>query len=158
MNTRRPWRPDLSGPWTALQDELSRIYETVRQGGPIGPTRAEPPEAEPSAWSPAIDLAETPEGFMIWAELPGVDPATIDLTVTGAVLTLRGEKVAPDRDLDPADSPIAERRFGRFFRQVPLPAEVKIDAIEAHAHNGVLWVKLPKIAAVVSRSIPIKPS
>jgi len=156
MNTRRSWRPDLSGPWTALQDELGRLYETVRQGGPLGPSRSEPPEAEPSAWSPAIDLAERPEGFMLWADLSGVDPASIDLTVTGAVLTLRGEKAAPDRDA--ADLLIAERPSGHFFRQVALPAEVKIDAIEAHAHNGVLWVKLPKLAAVVSRSIPIKPS
>lgn len=156
MSTRRSWRPDLSGPWTALQDELGRIYETVRQGGAIGPTRSEPPEAESSAWSPAIDLAETPEGFMLWADLPGVDPHSIDLSVTGAVLTLRGERPAPDRD--PDSDPIAERAFGRFFRQVSLPAEVAIDAIEAHAHQGVLWIKLPKLAAVISRSIPIKPS
>ncbi len=88
------------------------------------------------------------------AEVPGVDPSSIDLSVTGNILTLRGVK-APS---DPPNvvTPLRERRFGTFHRQVVLSNEVNFDSAQAEARNGVLMVRLPKQEAAKPRTIPVQ--
>jgi HSP20 family protein len=155
------WRREFAAPLNALQGELNRLFAHYRNLGlgPLGPAPAEPTEEiEPSAtWVPAVDLIETPEEVVLWADLPGVDPAKVDLAVTGRVLTLRGEKAGGELGGGSRGHAL-ERQSGPFFRQIPLPSDVDVEAIQAEAHNGVLRVKLPKAEAVRPRTIPVRPS
>jgi HSP20 family protein len=149
-------RHGISIPLVALQDELNRVLSHYRHFGPVGSEPAEPTEIEPSAWTPALDLTETPEEIRLWIDLPGVDPNTVELTVTGPQLSLRGDRRAPEVEDGRRHS--AERVYGPFFRQVALPSEVDVDAVEAQSRNGVLEIRLPKAQAVRPRTIPVKPS
>jgi len=153
------WRREFSAPLNALQGELNRLFTHYRNLnlGPLGPFSAEPTdEAVPAAWVPAIDLVETPDETTLWIDLPGVDPAKVELSVTGRGLTIRGEK--PPAEGAGGRGHAMERLFGPFHREVPLPNEVEVDAIQAEAHHGTLKVRLPKAESVRPKTIPIKPS
>jgi len=149
-----PWRREFAAPIHALQTELNRLFDEYWTPGRFGPGQTPPMDLEPASWSPAIDLVETPEGFVLTAEVPGVDPATIDLSVTGNVLTIRGVKPAEDQESTGA---LKERQFGPFHRQVALSGEVNFDGVQAEARNGVLKIRLPKQEAARPRTIPVQP-
>ncbi|HEV3166781.1 MAG TPA: Hsp20/alpha crystallin family protein [Isosphaeraceae bacterium] len=156
MNRPGPF-PDFSVPISALQGELNRLIEHY---WPIRPPGAAGPSAErPSAtWTPAVDLYETADEVVLLADLPGVNPSGIDLTVDGRLLTLRGEK-PPGTAEGPASSDLTrERSFGPFHRQITLPSEVNADGVRANVHSGVLEVHLPKTESARSRTIPIQPA
>lgn len=146
---RRDWTTTLTG----LQSELNRLFEEYVN--PHIPPGSAPTDIEPAAWTPAIDLIETPEEIILLADLPGVEPSRIDLSVTGTVLDLRGDKPVADV---PNGHPVTQERLtGTFHRQVTLTSEVNFDAAQAEAHNGVLKVRLPKQEAAKPRTIPIQP-
>jgi HSP20 family protein len=156
MNRARIWRDGLNLPWTSLQDEVNRVLAHYRDMWPLGPSATEPTEIQPSAWQPAVDLIETPDEVRLWIEVPGMDASTIDLTVTGPLLALKGDRRAPETAEGRAH--MSERAFGPFFRQIQLPAEVDVDAVHAESHDGVLEIRLPKTQAVRPRTIPVKTS
>lgn len=115
-----------------------------------------PTDLEPSAWSPAVDIYETPEESIVVVEVPGVDPASIDLALTGDQLSLRGVKEAgslPEPHLQ-----VRERRFGAFHRQLTVPSDVDFEKARAEANQGVLTIRLPRRLAAKPRTIPIRPS
>jgi len=147
---RRDWTTTLNG----LQSELNRLFEEYVNPH-LSPTGSSPTDLETAAWTPAVDLVETPEEIILFADLPGVDPSRIDLSVTGTVLNLRGEK--PGSDVPNGHAAVQERLVGTFHRQVALSSEVNFDAAQAEAHNGVLKVRLPKQEAAKPRTIPIQP-
>jgi HSP20 family protein len=148
-----PWRREISAPLQLLQSELNRLLEEYWTPSRLGPTPSSPMDLEPTAWTPAIDLFETPEEIILFAELPGVDPGSIDLSLTGNVLSFRGVKVADD--VPESHNPLRERQFGSFHRQIVLSNDVKFDAAQAEARNGVLKVRLPKQEAAKPRTIPV---
>jgi HSP20 family protein len=90
------------------------------------------------------------------AELPGVDPTKIELSISGNLLILRGVKELGE--LPEAQLQLRERRFGTFLRQVMVPNDVDFDAAQADAKHGVLTVRMPKRRAAQPRTIPIRPS
>lgn len=147
------WRREFSAPLHAIQSELNRLFEEYWNPARVGPVPP-PTDIEPSAWSPALDIIETPQEVIVLAELPGVDPATIDLSVTGNVLSLRGEKRASD--IPEGLGTLRERQFGSFHRQVNLPGEVNFESVRAEARDGVLKVRLPKQEEARRRTIPIR--
>jgi HSP20 family protein len=150
------WRREASNAFEVLQRELNRLLEDYLQPSGFRSPDSPPTDLEPSAWSPPIDVFETPEAIFIVAEVPGVDPASIDLAVTGNKLSLRGVKESGD----PAEAlrPVRERIFGAFHREITLPSEVDVDCVEADASQGVLRIRLPKRNAAKPRIIPIRPS
>ena len=149
------WRREAAGPFHLLQNELNRLLEEYLQPRFSGPD-VPPTNPDPTDWSPAVDVYETPDETVVVAEIPGVDPASIDLAVTGNLLTLRGVKAASD--LPESLLQLRERRFGAFHRQLVLPNEVDFDKAQAEANLGVLKIRLPKRTAARRRTIPIKPS
>ena len=150
------WRREATGPFNLLQHELSRLLEEYLQTGRYRAPEPAPTDLDPSAWSPAVDVYDTPEEVIVVAEIPGVDPATIDLAVTGNLLTLRGLKETnsfPETLLQ-----TRERQLGAFHRQLMLSNEVDFDKAHAEANHGVLKIRLPKRSAAKPRTIPIRPS
>jgi len=156
MSRSTQWKREFSVPLHALQNELNRIFEGYWNPGRVGPVQPPPTDLEPAAWTPAVDVIETPQEIIIMAELPGVDPSSIDLSVTGNVLSLRGEKRA--NDLPEGSGGVRERLFGPFHRQISLPVEVNFEGVQAEARDGVLKVRLPKQEEARRRTIPIQSS
>lgn len=95
-------------------------------------------------WLPAVDIKEDDKQFVLRADLPGVDPKGIEITMEEAVLTLCGRREAESRDEKNGYRRV-ERVGGEFFRQ----------AIKARHVNGVLEVMIPKQDAVLPRKISV---
>jgi|GEM_PF-97660 len=151
-----PWRREFAAPLQALQTELNRLFDEYWNPARFAPQGAASPamDLEPANWTPDIDLVETPDAFVLTAEVPGVEPSSIDLSVTGNVLTLRGVKPADEEAT--SSGVLRERRFGPFHRQVALSGEVNFENVQAEARNGVLRIRLPKQEAARPRTIPVQ--
>ena len=150
------WRRDFSVPLQSLQTELNRLFEEYWQPQQGGPASAQPTDLATAVWTPAIDLSETPTELVLVVDLPGVDPSAIDLSLTGNVLSLRGEKVATE--VPSGHNRVRERPVGTFHRQVTLTEAVDFDRVQAEAKNGILTVRLPKQEAARPRTITIQPA
>ena len=114
--------------------------------------------AEPfglAEWSPPLDVAETDEAIIVDVEVPGIDPATLDISVTGDVLTIRGEK-HDETGQEGHNYHRVERRYGSFTRSLTLPASVEADKVEAKARSGVLSIRLPKKESARARKVEIR--
>ena len=104
---------------------------------------------------PSLDIEETDKDVVIRAELPGVEPKDVELFIRNNILTIRGEK-CQESETREEGLYRAERRYGSFHREVPLPANVESGKVEATAHNGVLTVRLPKTEEATPRKIEVK--
>ncbi len=104
---------------------------------------------------PAIDLYQTADSLVVKAALPGLKAEDVQISVTGDVLTLRGEFKQEEERKD-ATYHIREQRSGAFERSVLLPTEVQTDKAKADFENGILTVTLPKAESVKPRTINIK--
>jgi HSP20 family protein len=138
-----PWNPNVWGQFNQLQNEVNRIFE-----------RYDGARQEPVAF-PALNLWENEHGYHLEAELPGVDLADLEITVTGPnQLTVKGHRKA----VEPKESAAhrQERVFGKFVRTVTLPTAVDADKVEARLENGVMKLTLPKHEDAKPRKIAIK--
>lgn len=106
------------------------------------------------AWVPAVDIVEEPARFVLAVDLPGVDPAGIELLVEKNELVLRGLRASPVLD-GQASLARGERRFGAFERRFVLPDSVDAEQVSAHGEHGVLSVVLPRKAQPGPRRISI---
>lgn len=130
---------------TNLFNDFNRLFES--SGAPA------------DVWAPRVDVAETDDSFLIRAELPGIDPDSIDVTVEENVLSISGERtfevVADD------DATIAPRyrrreiREGSFARKIRLAADVDVDAVAASSSNGILEVTVPKQPVELPRKVTV---
>lgn len=159
-----PWRdnkpstPDMRNdaldPFVSFRREFDRMFDDFFTGfGRSLSTRS-------NAWQgvvPTIDLSEDDKEIVITAELPGLDDKDFEVTVTGDLLTLKGEKKS-EHTKQNGDAAYTERRFGSFSRSVRLPFEVKDESVEATYDKGVLSVRVPKPAEMQrpARRIEVK--
>ena len=113
----------------------------------------------PSAWQsvawPAIDIADQEHAYMIKAEVPGCRIEDIDLSVSGNVLTIRGEK-KQEQDVKEKGYYHVERSFGSFRRDLNLAGDVDVAKIDAECKNGVLTIRLPKTEKAKTAKIKVK--
>jgi len=103
----------------------------------------------------AVDMYETDKDIVVKANVPGVRPEDIDISVVGETLTIRGERKAEER-VEQANYFYQERRFGAFSRSLTLPAPVQTDKADARFENGVLTLTLPKAEEAKAKKIEIK--
>ena len=117
---------------------------------------AESPESSGGeSFVPKVNVRETGEAIEITAEVPGLKPEDIELTLTGDVLTLKGEK-KDEREEKTEDYHLVERSYGHFQRSFRLPVEVDRAKLAATHKDGVLTVTLPKAAEAGSARIEVK--
>lgn len=111
-------------------------------------------------WVPAVDVIERKDAYVLYAELPGVDPSQIDVSFEQNVLTIRGTKQGSIDSAKDGELRVfaAERVTGTFERSVRLPEFVDGDKIGADFSNGLLTVTIPKAQAAQPRRIEIKSS
>jgi HSP20 family protein len=106
-------------------------------------------------WTPALDVAETKDAIVVKAEVPGIDPAKIQVTLEEGLLTIKGEK---SEETEQKEEQVyrKERVYGAFARAVRLPAAVDAAKVEATFKNGLLTVSLPKTPAAKGKTIQVK--
>jgi HSP20 family protein len=110
---------------------------------------------ESGSFVPAMDVKETPEAVEIDLEVPGLKPEEIDISLSGEVLTVKGEK-KEQREENKEGYHLLERRFGSFQRSLRLPAAVERDKVQASQKDGVLHLVLPKSQREPVTKIAIK--
>jgi HSP20 family protein len=145
-----PWRREGNGS-SALTRQINRIFGDF---GLVDDDFFAPLDAN-RAWGPALDVAETPESFVVKAEVPGIDPKEIDISVTGNTLTLKGEK-QEEKEEKGKNWRRVERSYGSFHRSVTLPVAIKAEKIEAESKDGVLTITLPKSVEALPKKIAVK--
>ena len=106
-------------------------------------------------WLPSVDIKEEHERFIVHADLPGVDPDAIDVTMENGVLTVQGERSAQSEE-DKDGYRRVERVTGRFHRRFSLPDTADASAISAENRNGVLEIVIPKREEVKPQRIAVK--
>jgi HSP20 family protein len=106
-------------------------------------------------WVPSVDVKEETERFVIHADVPGVDPKDIEVTLEDGVLTLRGERKSESRTEEDGWRRV-ERVSGQFLRRFTLPETADAEGISAHGQNGVLEIVIPKLAKAAPRKIAVK--
>jgi len=107
-----------------------------------------------SDWVPAVDIKEEDDRFVIHADVPGVDPDTIDIHMEAGVLTISGERHAENVEEHKGYKRV-ERVRGSFLRRFTLPDTADADKISASSKNGVLEVVIPKSVKVLPRKIKV---
>jgi len=110
---------------------------------------------ENGVWMPQIDMYQTDEDVIVKATVPGVKPEDLHITITGDVLTIRGE-IKAEEEVKDATYHIRERRYGTFSRSLPLPVPVVADKAKAEFEDGILTLTLPKAEEVRPKTISIK--
>lgn len=115
---------------------------------------------EPDAvadWRPSVDIREETDRYLLSADLPGVNPDNIEVTMEDSVLTIQGR-----RDSAATDSKDGYRRYerasGSFLRRFALPDSANGDKIEAQTINGVLEISIAKQTKAKPRKIAVKPA
>jgi HSP20 family protein len=139
------WEPlrELS----TLQNEMNRLFNTAFE-----PTQA--PGGAMRRWMPAMDLVETPEHFVLRADLPGMTVEDVHIELEDSVLTVSGERKAEHEDEREGYHRV-ERAFGSFTRTLTLPKGIDPEGITAAFEHGVLEVRIPKPEQTKPRRIEI---
>ena len=135
--------------------EFRRLNQMLDAAFTGWPFTTESPDLVTSAWVPATDIFEDPEGIKISIELPGLKPEDVKLTIENHTLTIRGEKkqVAEEKTTRVHRY---ERSYGAFERSFTLPTTVDNDKVAARFEHGVLTVALPKADKAKPREIEVK--
>ena len=137
-------------PWSVmprLQDEINRLFGTARENESSSAT---------AMWVPLVDIHEYPDRFELYVDLPGVDPATVELTLEGGILTLAGDRAQPaGKEGEEAQGLRLERGYGQFHRRFVLPDTVDSEKVNATGNHGVLTVTIPKQPKAMPRRIQI---
>ncbi len=131
-----------------LRDEMDRLWEDFFGGGRFFSPRER-------MLQPGLDVSETKDKVLVNVEIPGVDASDINISVSGDVLTVKGEKKQTKEEKD-EHYHVVERTYGSFSRSVTLPAAVDTDKIEATYKKGILKVTLPKKEEAKPKEIKVK--
>lgn len=106
-------------------------------------------------WVPAVDIIEEKDRFVLRADVPGVEPADIEVSMDAGVLSVSGQRYEEARSED-AGLQRVERVSGRFFRRFSLPDTTDAESIKAHSKNGILEVTIPKLPEIQARRIEVE--
>ncbi|MCY2932468.1 MAG: Hsp20/alpha crystallin family protein [Planctomycetota bacterium] len=104
---------------------------------------------------PALDVAEHEKEYVVHAELPGIKPEDVEISVLDNVLTISGEK-KEEAETAGRSWQHVERRYGAFRRSIQLPAGVEPEKVSVDYRDGVLRITLPKSEKAMPRRITVK--
>ena len=141
-------------PWSMLnqlQQQFDRMLSDMPQGAL---SSGDDSSVVTSRWVPAVDIKEETDRFLIQADLPGMNPEDIEITMENGVLTLRGER-RWEQEHNRDDYRRVERVRGAFYRRFALPETANAENIQAECRNGVLQVSIPKQEKAQPRRIQV---
>lgn len=133
-----------------LQDEIKQVFDRFFQAG----DDQDESSVVTSQWAPLVDIKEEPEQFVIYADLPGIDPQDVEVLMDKGILTIKGERKSETSEQTERYSRV-ERRYGSFHRRFALPDSADPDGIAATGRNGVLMISIPKRPETKPRRIQV---
>ena len=133
-----------------LQGDLNKVFES--RLGHLGGSNES--AVATSDWIPAVDIREEPQSYVILADIPGVDPAQIEITMENGVLSIRGERRL-EGAAERASYRRVERVRGSFYRRFSMPDNAAAEQIQARGRNGVLEITVPKQERAQRRTIKV---
>ena len=138
-----------ANPWVARQQDLRQVLE--RFLGEEGDASS----VVTSQWTPRVDIREDDSRFVILADVPGVDPAIVEVHMDKGVLTIKGERAGDLKEEGKRYSRV-ERAHGAFHRRFALPDSADAEGITATGKHGVLEISIPKKAQTQPRRIQVQ--
>ena len=140
MSALIKWTPFLE-PFEEMDKMFSDLTPSIRsmQGG----------------FMPAVDMYEDKDNVIIEAQLAGIDPDKVDVSIENDILTIRGESEKKS-EIDEKNYYRKEIRRGSFYRSIPLPTHVTGDMANAIAEDGVLKISIPKAEQAKPKTIKIE--
>ncbi len=154
------WLPSLFGgtrsepdPFRALRKEMDSLFNDWAGGFKVAGLPAE------ARFQPSIDVSETDKEIRIVADLPGVSEKDVEVTLSGDVLTIKGEKKSEKDEKKEEKGHTwhrVERSFGSFQRSMRMPADIDPAKVQAAFKDGVLTVTLPKPAELQKQTKKIE--
>jgi len=147
------WRPfgtmDRWEPFRVsdIQSEVNRLFDNFF-GRPATGT------ATGRTWLPPVDMYTTNDDLVLNVELPGVDENDVNVSITGDLLTIKGERRFENQAKE-QDVLHIERTYGKFERMIQLPMAVQADRVKATYQDGLLEIKLPKAEELKPKEIKI---
>lgn len=134
-------------PW-GLLNQLSKEFDRGFRG-------TESSDVATSDWTPAVDIKENADGFVIVADVPGVDPKDIEVHMENGILTIKGERESEKKEEKEGYKRV-ERSYGSFYRRFSMPETADASKINAKSKNGVLEITIPKQEKVQARKIEVQ--
>ena len=141
-------------PWGLLRrfhDDVNQLFAESRNAPVAEGDRS---SVVTSNWTPAVDIKEEDDRFVLQADVPGVDPKDIEITMDAGVLTIKGERKHEAQEESNGYKRV-ERSYGAFYRRFSLPDSADAERITATGKNGVLEVVIPKQEKVQPRKIAV---
>lgn len=132
---------------STVRNEMDRLWNRFLDDWPL-------PTAFTKGWAPMADITETKDKLIIKAELPGLEPEDIKLSLSGNLLTIEGEK-KKEKEEKGEHHYYMERYSGSFQRSFRLPVEVQENKIDAKFDKGVLTITMPKTTKSQKKEIKI---
>lgn len=132
-----------------IQGDVNRLFDTFL--GRPAPAAA----STGRAWIPAVDMHETKDDLVLKVEVPGVREKDVAVSITGDLLSIRGERRWSEEDARDQKLLHVERVYGQFERLIQLPLAVQADKVKATYRDGVLEIRLPKAEELKPREIKI---
>lgn len=129
-----------------LREAMDRLFEDS-----FVPARRRA-EAREQTFRLPLDAYVTPEEIVILANMPGVKPEAVEITIEGDTLTIKGERPAPVENVDYV---LQERTYGKFQRTLNINIPVDANKAEARFENGLLTLTIPKAEAVKPKTISV---
>lgn len=136
-------------PWSLHRDLLNEVNKVFGRA-----LEDEPSSGATADWMPAVNIEEYPDRFVLHADVPGVEPQAIDITLENGVLTVSGSREQRIEKKD-AQGVRVERASGRFFRRFSLPDTVDSESVSAQNRHGVLEITIPKRPTSQPRKITV---
>jgi HSP20 family protein len=128
-------------PMNGLRKEIDRLFDDVFVGGA-------------TAWKPAVEVRETHTGYTFEYDVPGIAPDSLEVAMEEGMLVLRGER--SQRELGEGERVlVGERASGKFERRFRMPKAADANSVTANYSNGVLTVRVAKIAPAQPRRVQI---
>ncbi|MBW2004485.1 MAG: Hsp20/alpha crystallin family protein [Deltaproteobacteria bacterium] len=144
-----PWRP-FGGELSSFRTEMDRLRRQFFGEAPLA-------RAFTEEWSPTVDISETKDKLLIKAELPGLEAKDVNVSISGDLLVIKGEKEKEEEEKEKDEHyHCIERCYGSFQRSFRLPVNVQSDKVEATFDKGVLKITLHKVEEAKKKEIEIK--
>lgn len=134
-----------------LSQDMERVFDSLL-GRTVGTVLR---GTNQDKFTPTLDVSDSDEAYMVYVDLPGVDPENVKVEMHDGKLTISGKREAAHEKSEHTYHRI-ERSSGNFVRAISLPGEVDIDQVDAQYTQGVLAIRLPKIAKQQPKKIQIR--
>jgi HSP20 family protein len=142
-------RREGENPLVSFRNEMNRLFDNFWTGE-LWPERFGFAKTFPN-----VEVTETDTDVIVRAEVPGLEPGDLDISVADDVLTIQGEK-KEEKEESEKGATVREVHYGSFSRSIRLPSGVDVDKVDAECRKGVCKITLPKVESQKTKKIEIK--